>query len=464
MSISRSTRRAAAVAVMASGLVATLAFSSAATATVQTKYYSASAFAGTQGNTSIDAGVPTAITVTLQNSSTSTQSFGSAELTFGNLARSALSITQQPTASTWSASFASANSPVVKLTNSGTPVAPNKSVSVVVTVTALPPNFTIGTVVKQSNDFSGSPGNNFVHVSGNSDPTITVVPVNLAFTTEPPSLLQQTPPPNPTQQQYAEMCPVVQATSNGAPVQGVQVTLQPDLTAGNPGLTFGSGQPSTVATDGNGNAQFGDCKTGIGATNAGSGFKLQATSPSAGGPVDSTAFTVTPNYCVTQCIVTGTGKDGTSVTETANGVTFGLTDAFVGTTLSLKCDSQVATVAADPFDTTATSSDPVTGTISLTFPKAVVNSVPDNGAPHMPVCAGATTSFPGSARVTPAQASNPYIYQGLLLDCTDPVYLQDIANTALYPLQMCVQSRAKLAGAKETVVIYSNSLSDPMAW
>jgi hypothetical protein len=455
-------RRAAAIALVASALVAFLAVSSTATAAVQTKFYTPTAYVGSVGNTSVYAGVPTDLTVTLQNSGNSTQSFGSAELTIGTGSTTATVKSISP--SGWAPNPVGSNPAVIRFSNSGTAaIAPTSALTIVLTVTvpATPTPFAIGTVVKQSNNFSGSPGNNFLK-TGN-DPQISVVAVDLGFATEPPSLLQQSPA-NPTTHAY--MCPVVQATAvdgvgKTVVVPKVEVTVQHEPGTTDPGLVNGGTAISqlTVTTDSSGNATFGDCSTGLGATVLGAGFVLEATSPSASSAADSTSFAVTQHYCTTTCTVTTSGKDGTSVSETATGATFGLSDSFVGSGLSLTCDNLVATVAADPFVTTATT-DGVTGAISLTFPKSVVNSVPDNGAPHMPLCAGAKLSFPGSTSVSPP-AGNPYTFQGLLMDCTDPNYVNQAGS---FPLDMCVQSRAKIAGGKETVVVYTSSLSDPMYW
>ena len=482
MSISLSARRGVALALLGSALVAALAFNSNATATVQTKFYSVSPATGT-----VTGLIPSSVTVVLKNSGPggsqpSTQSFGSAELIFGSMpASDVVQPITSPLSNGWTAALLPTNPATVKLSSPGVaPVAPGSSVSVTLMITApiSPSTFTIGTVVKQSNDFSGNPGNNFLHVTGNTDPIITVVPppVTLTFATNPPALLQQSPSPTGV---YSYMCPVVHANATGypnVPVPGIQVTIQ-HKGASDPGLLLGTTpiEQTTVATDPAGNATFGNpaCTTGIGATNVGSGYVLEATSASAQTPADSTAFTVDPIVCNVTCTVT-TSDGGINAKEVATGSgLFGLTAAFApGQTLS--CDSSVSTLPPDPFVETA-STDGVSGTITLTFPKSIMNSVPNNGAPHMPVCAGAgkESAFPGSTLVDPtAPGYSLFPIQGLLLDCSDPVYQADILemqtnptpppdSIPVYPLQMCVSSRARTPGGGEMVVITTNSLSDP---
>jgi hypothetical protein len=72
----------------------------------------------------------------------------------------------------------------------------------------------------------------------------------------------------------------------------------------------------------------------------------------------------------------------------------------------------------------------------------------------MPLCTGASVNFYGATyypNLTPA-------FQGLIADCTNPGYLAS-GSLKLF----CVQSRAKMAGGAETIVIQENSsLSDPL--
>ncbi len=158
---------------------------------------------------------------------------------------------------------------------------------------------------------------------------------------------------------------------------------------------------------------------------------------------------------------TGTTADlgASSSGTTTSGNTFDLTASF-GSGLVLSCDSLVSgNATADPFlyfSSNQTPSTTISGTLTLTFPRSIVNAVPDNGAPHMPVCAGATEVFP-TTRQTPGDAAYPY--QGLLYDCTDPGYVVGANEIGL-----CVESRRKLAGGAEQVVVYTSSLTDPMSY
>ncbi len=131
----------------------------------------------------------------------------------------------------------------------------------------------------------------------------------------------------------------------------------------------------------------------------------------------------------------------------------------------LSCDSAVTGKAtADPLLVQSYSGpDVVHGSVTLTFPKAVVHEVPTNkGTPHMPVCVGANQRFPGSTETQPTSTS-PFSYQGLLYACASSVYQADLTNSTTYPLHVCVFSYARVHGA-EKVVIETSSFGDPMFW
>ena len=87
----------------------------------------------------------------------------------------------------------------------------------------------------------------------------------------------------------------------------------------------------------------------------------------------------------------------------------------------------------------------------MIFPKAIVNEASNSGTPHLRICAGSDHSFPGSIQI---DANN---FLGVLYDCDDPEYL---ALAASSPVDACVQSRAKLAGGAETVIIYASNLDE----
>ncbi len=441
-------------------------------AATSTKYYEATA-----SPTRMYVATPTKVTITLTNDPSSQQSFGSAELTLGDLAQSAVQLGQLSETG-WSAQvIPNTNPAVVKLTNpTGSPIPPGGSISISLTLTApTAASITVGTEVKQANDFSGS-GNAFSLVG--ADPTITVIPLTLEFLQQPPPALQQSVPQAGS---FSYMCLPVsvqlqETNSSGAlanvEVADVAVTISPDAA----GLYYNNGTsvaavPAagvTVLTNSSGIAIFSpaqaDCAHGLAATNLGADFTLTASSPAATTPTTSTSFSVVQSLvtCVGSCTANLQGSSGTAGTVTAtSGGSFQLLGSFgLGETLS--CDNLVATAPADPLVVASYQSGSlasgVSGTITLTFPKAIVNSVPNNGTPLMPVCVGATQQFP---TVQPTLGTKAYPYQGLLYGCTDSAYL---ASLTPGELGICVASYAKIHGGAEQIVIDSTSLGDPMYW
>jgi hypothetical protein len=222
-----------------------------------------------------------------------------------------------------------------------------------------------------------------------------------------------------------------------------------------------------------GQAVFGNCSSGLAATNIGTGYFLTATSSVAASPVSSSTFAVVQSF--TQCFGPSScsATVQSSATATQGEVTaadpkqtttqsFDLSATF-GTGLQLACDGQVATSPADPLQV-VTSTSAAGGSVTMTFPKAIVNSIVNNGTPQMPVCVGAMSPFAGSSPVTTGGTS-PYLYpyEGLLYACDSSAYASYMeANPG--GLAICVSSYAKIHGGAETVVVSTSSLGDPMFW
>ena len=445
---------------------------SVAGATPTYKYYTDSAVPS-----STYVGDPTNVILTLDNLALSNQPFGSAEITVGNLPPTAVDPTITTDNPAWSGTVLGTNPAVIKLTstNAGA-IQPGAPLSVSFTITpTTASSITLGTVVKQSNDFSGT-GNNFKNQG--SDPVIIVNPVTLSFAApgQQPSAVQQYSSTAMTNA-VVYMCPAVSVyvSANGSPVDGVVVTLTNGGTS-NPGLVWNGQQvsPSNTpsATSGalgiHGLATFGSCNSGIGATNIGSGYTLSANSTSASGPVPSSAFSVVQflQNCTSDPCSTPTPLNGSSTKTTGSISASGAS----GETLlgsfglgSLECDSQVtdSLITADPL--VSQTSGSASGTVTMTFPKAVVNNLANNGTPLMQVCAGAKTPFQvlPNTSYTCDPTKDPtclYPYQGLLPNCQSGYQAQ--TYTSLY---MCVVSRSKNA-ANETIVIFTSDLTDPMYW
>ena len=462
-------RRAVGAVAAVMGIMAGLLISGPlAGATPTYKFYSAS---GTPvPPAGIFVGVASPVTVTLANAVKSNQPFGSAELTFQNLASSGITVDSVPPG--WSSSFVTTSSPATLLLTSSNAasIQPGTSGTVNLHLTpATASDITIATVVKQSNDFSGT--GNIFNRTGN-DPVIHVIPVTLAFVTQPSDVQQSTPKSNPPSFNYicdpvSKQPVTVSAMVGGTPVPGVAVTIT-NTGPGDPGLYYGTtalaAAGKTVTTGANGDAVFsdtGDCTSGFAATNIGAGYTLTASSPAATASVTSTPFSVVqflgicsaPGACNSPGI--NSPVNGTSGTINGN---FGTSGELIGSfgQGALTCDNKVTTnaVKADPFEWKAFGS--ASGNVTLVFPKAVVNNLANNGTPLMQVCAGASAPFPGFT-VDTGVSGSPTRYQGLLLNC--PTNLTPPPGE----VQICVVSRSKNA-ANEIIQIFSSDLSDPHAW
>jgi hypothetical protein len=444
-----------------------------AAALTQTKFYDATA---TWSTATAFVGVADTATIALGNEPSSTQTFGSAELAFNIVPSSAIQVVRSSLPAGWSAEVLSANSAVVLLTSQkGSAISPGGSLTVQVAVT--PPaagTLTIVPEVKQSNNFSGT-GNDFT-LDSSSGLSITVIALGLHFSQQPSSTIGQSLP-GASPPYFTDFCnPVsVQTDNGGTPVavSGVPITIQYAGKA-NPGLYFGASAAGaagvTVNTDATGLATFGSCASGLAATVVGLGYTLSASSPDASTPVTSTSFQVLQT-CIQSCTTNQksqtTGTTGTVSASNSHNV-FQIFTAF-GQGVTLSCDGAVTSPGSpvDPlFAETQTAAGTVSGTLTLVFPKSVVNSLPNNGAALMPVCAGASQPFPRQGDPStgePFPGSTGVPYQGLLYDCTDAAYLSLVASGA-YPVQLCVQSRAKLAGGAEQIVVFASDLSDPSFW
>ncbi|HZS15313.1 MAG TPA: hypothetical protein VFC09_12010 [Candidatus Dormibacteraeota bacterium] len=468
----RRRRRIAARVALAMLLAVVALVPRAAGATTQTKFYSANA---TWSTTPAFVGVADTATVVFANEPYSTQSFGSAQLTFNSIPPSAVQVVQSSLPSGWSAQVLKGSVAVIRLTSlSGAAIVPGRTLTVQVEVTPTAAGtLTLVPQVKQSNNFSGT-GNDFI-LDGSSGLTITVVALSLQFAQEPSATIGQSLP-GATPPYVADFCNAVsvQLYNGATPVAapGVPVTITYAGTA-DPGLYFDgaavTAPGATADTDPTGLATFGDCSTGLGATVVGLSFALSASSPAAASAVTSTSFQVLET-CIGSC--TNNDKSNTTGTSaTVNASDTGIFQIFTafGQGVVLSCDVAVTKpgTPVDPlFAETQTTSGTVSGTLTMVFPKSVVNSLANNGTPLMQVCAGASEPFPAKGDPStglPWPGSTAFPYQGLLYDCTDSTYLALVA-TDTFPVQMCVQSRAKIGGGAERIVVFASDLSDPSFW
>lgn len=161
--------------------------------------------------------------------------------------------------------------------------------------------------------------------------------------------------------------------------------------------------------------------------------------------------------CNGSCTLNATSPlTGTKGTADINGPTTTpfLASAAFGARGDLSCDSQVTTTPGDPL-VVMTPGTAASGTVSMTFPKSVVNNLANNGTPLMQVCAGASYAFATAGGGSALYVQQDGLYEGLLPDCPS-------GYSTINP-ELCVVSRSKNA-ANETIVIYVSNFEDPSFW
>jgi len=411
---------------------------------------------------SVQAGVATPITVTLTNGVASANDEGSTlyigsatvTMTVGELAPSAVSATTPG----WVATLASGTPAVVTLTPSSTTdpgVAPGASVSVGFILTVPVGSGSHIAITTDATPSSTQSDGDFDDVF---TPAMQSFPISVL---EPSYTLGFSPAvPAVVQESQAFCGPVsVQLYQAGtrAAVSGIPVEITGAAVSPSAALPDLAGT-STVSTNSEGLAVFGDCSSGTQIDNLGT-FALQATSssPLVVGAVTSEPIMVLQSYttCTDTCSVTVTSATtGVSATIKATGKgKFNLGASF-GEGLTPACASQVNPGPWDPLFVGEASG--VSGTVTMTFPKEIVNTQANSGRPHMQVCAHTSTSQEFQAIGGGATAD------GLVADCVNGTYPYNVQGTNL--LGLCVQSRAKGSLGHETVVLQVSNLGDPSFW
>jgi hypothetical protein len=301
-------------------------------------------------------------------------------------------------------------------------------------VTAIAPcgggSYTWGMEVKQSNDFSGPPGNDFQLDASNSTPLSGAATgtCSLAFTGEPAGTA-------------AGHVITTGINSSGGPVQvevldgngHIATNSAAPITVGlssNPGS--GSLSGTTTVNASAGVASFTDLSINA----AGVGYALQATSPGiASATSNSFAIYGSIGGCSASCSGSASGKSTAGSVTTSSGTAGDLLGVGLGG-VSYTCNSSYQPVS-DPVnvDLLTASGSPVNGlfTATLEIFKNAVQASGHTGASTWQVCYADTSQFtvrPGTTQGTAVIGGVTY-YTGLLPDCS---------STQPAP---CVQARNK---------------------
>lgn len=398
---------------------------------------------------SVVAGAATDIAVTVrnnapaQNDEHSSLYIATLSLTFsGSPSVTGVSATQGST----SVSSGGGNTVV---TVSTADVAPQASVSIRLALTV---PFSAGSTINVTTNVTPSSS----ETDGDGDdtfaPATQVFPISvqpsytLAFSTDPPAMAQESQP----------FCPevAVQLEQGGSPVTvagiPVQITGIAASAAGTLPVLSGT---TTTSTNSQGVALFGSCSNGLQIDNLGTfALKAVSSSPLVHGTASSSSVQILQSYiqCNGSCSITVTSTE-TGVSSTIKATGNGHLGASFGQGLTLGCDSQVN--QGGPWDPLFIGgSAGISGTVTMTFPKEIVNTQSNSGRPHMQVCAQAGVDFQNLGG-TPTT-------DGLVPDCVDGTYPPGTAGM----LQLCVLSRVKGNLGHETVTLLVSDLGDPSFW
>ena len=304
------------------------------------------------------------------------------------------------------------------LTTTSTSTPASVTVTFKVTVPPACGSFTWATLAKQSNDFSGLPGNGFNLSTDPSQASQLTTKVTggckLAFTVQPKSAVHDQTITNAAYNPAGTSVTVqVQDTGGNAVSLVAAVTLTLVAPSGDPpaapsnGATLGGTTSGT--TNASGSLSFSDIFVSM------LGFyRLHATSPSVQ-PGTSSAFTIVDSAipCSTSCSADASVQGG----QQFNVSSAGQSGAYLATSVDLlQIDCSAALYGGyaqpdGPAGTTSTIAFDYTGgntkTLTIKIPKAVVNQVPDNGASHFQVCFSSDRPFPVRSGGDPPGTSAP---------------------------------------------------------
>jgi hypothetical protein len=300
-----------------------------------------------------------------------------------------------------------------------------------------------GLVVKQANNFSGQPGNDFINDPASSLTLSATGSCMLAFSAEPTNAVVNT---DITAQGFQPASPpatpvTVSATdSHGNAVAGVTVGLSLLPTGGAAVL---SGTTSAV-TGMTGSATFSPLSIDL------TGYYQLRASASGFTSVNSTPFQITSTVqkCTSDPCSTSSGGKYDSASSTAiNEGSGDLLSVGIGGFV-YSCNGYTAVsdvVGTDVWQPNGVSIDPAaSGQVTIVISKHLVTLSPNNGAPFYEICYASTDPFTTrSGGISPSTTAQGGVtlYYGLLPDC------------GKVPVAPCVLSRNK-TGAGAVVISF----------
>jgi hypothetical protein len=367
------------------------------------------------------------------------QSLGSADLTAPT--GFVIPPSQAPPVTTAGSATVSSDGTSLELRSLSLAPGATATVSFEVTAPCSVPSPTWSLIVKQANNFSGPPGNNFALDPSSALTTTVSGSCFLSFSAEPGNAVLST---NITSQGFhTSGTPVgVEAEDGmGHPVAGVTVTVSLLPAGGSAKL---SGTLSSV-TASDGIATFGSASSPLAIDQTGY-FELDASAAgfqsivSSGFQITNTAEVCSSNPCATSTSGKSSSASVTAINEASGDI---LSLGLGG--LSYSCDNSLQDLyqsvsqptGTDVWQASGNAIDTgANGQVTIRISKATVKLSPNNGAAHFQICYASTelfTPLAGTVVLPTSVPGSPTLYYGLLPDCGN-------ASPAPVP---CVLSRNK---------------------
>jgi len=424
----RTTKGLAISLIGAVALMATAVFVPGAGAAPEQKTYTAVV------SPDVSAGQTIPFTLRIVNT-TKTQQIGSVNLSAPSSFSLISAVTPIPGGGT--ATIVGSTGGTVELRNLSIPPGGARTATFTAEVPCANGNYNWSIITKQSNNFSGPPGNNFTLDGAHSDLVTTVSgQCSVRWLTQPSDAKTSTSITNtPYDAAFGSTGgPFIQAEVRSAPYAGTTTTTRVSFSSDEITLEIGDnpgGLPATLEGTTSADAENGVATfiPGPEITQPGPNYTLLATNPIMVSG-ESTPFDVSDAVCQAPCTTPKTEAGGTSARVTSNSST-GFVAASVGEVLEVACPSNPSpndqVVAVFPFNPSANS----TLLIETTFSQAIL----DRPASQVRACLASRERFTEAdgTLADPVTIAGDSLFIGVPPDCNNrtpvpPCFLPSLRN------------------------------------